>query len=395
MIMTSFLCFLLCFVLIGLSSSFKKQATKEDYLLATHNIKPWQVALASVATNSSGYMFIGLIGFTYLTGLSSAWVMIGWVFGDLIASLFIHEQLRRHSEQSKALSFASALSRWHGTDYKLLRLIGGIITVIFLGVYAAAQLKAGSKAMEALFGWPHFYGAVMGGAMVLVYCFAGGIRASIWTNVAQSFVMIVAMGLSVFVSIHSIGGFSAYWSKLALVQPGYLQPVPEQPAVGCLAGRMAHDPFPVCNGLDVCRSSGGGAAPHHGALYDHKPAKPNDTHPPVLLLAGTPSSRLPPSVPAWRRGCCLPDVAHFDAELALPVLAGQLPAVLVELILAGLFATTMSTADSQILCCTAAISNDLTPNDQTVSYMATKFITVGDYDGPAYCHHGDRTASSA
>ncbi|MCA9798792.1 MAG: sodium/proline symporter [Cyanobacteria bacterium HKST-UBA04] len=377
MIMTSFLCFLFCFVLIGLSSSFKKQATKEDYLLATHNIKPWQVALASVATNSSGYMFIGLIGFTYLTGLSSAWVMIGWVFGDLIASLFIHEQLRRHSEQSKALSFASALSRWHGTDYKLLRLIGGIITVIFLGVYAAAQLKAGSKAMEALFGWPHFYGAVMGGAMVLVYCFAGGIRASIWTNVAQSFVMIVAMGLLFFVSIHSIGGFGAYWSKLALVQPGYLSLFPDNLQLVALPAGWLIAPFLFVMGW-MFAGFGVVGQPHimvHFMTMD----QPNQmTRTRLYYYSWYTFFSAAAIGTGLAARLLLPDVAHFDAELALPVLAGQLlPDVLVGLILAGLFAATMSTADSQILCCTAAISNDLTPDDQTVSYMATKFITVG------------------
>ena len=81
----------------------------------------------------------------------------------------------------------------------------------------------------------------------------------------------------------------------------------------------------------------------------------------------------------------LPDTQNFDAELALPLLSQNLlPQVLIGLILAGLFATTMSTADSQILSCSAAISNDLgldkklkTKNQkQLLSKFATIFITV-------------------
>jgi Na+/proline symporter len=50
----------------------------------------------------------------------------------------------------------------------------------------------------------------------------------------------------------------------------------------------------------------------------------------------------------------------FDPELALPLLSQQLlPQVLVGVILAGLFAATMSTADSQILSCSAALTEDM------------------------------------
>ncbi len=55
-----------------------------------------------------------------------------------------------------------------------------------------------------------------------------------------------------------------------------------------------------------------------------------------------------------------PDTSNFDAELALPMLALQvLPEALVGLMLAALFAATLSTADSLILSCSASITRDL------------------------------------
>ena len=74
-VVISFLCFLGVFVLIGVSSSMKAQHSNNDYLLAGHDIPPWLAALSAVATNNSGYMFIGLIGFTYTSGLQSIWPM--------------------------------------------------------------------------------------------------------------------------------------------------------------------------------------------------------------------------------------------------------------------------------------------------------------------------------
>ena len=93
------------------------------------------------------------------------------------------------------------VSQWHGKNYKYVQLFGGLIILIFLSTYAAAQLNAGSKSMHVIFGLDYRLGAIIGGVIVLLYCFSGGIRASIWTDAAQSFVMIVAMFLMVFLEL--------------------------------------------------------------------------------------------------------------------------------------------------------------------------------------------------
>ncbi len=60
----------------------------------------------------------------------------------------------------------------------------------------------------------------------------------------------------------------------------------------------------------------------------------------------------------------LADTQSFDAELALPTMAMELlPPVLVGLILAGVFAATMSTADSLVLSCSSAITHDILPHN--------------------------------
>jgi Na+/proline symporter len=73
----------------------------------------------------------------------------------------------------------------------------------------------------------------------------------------------------------------------------------------------------------------------------------------------------------------LTDGSAFDAELALPLMSLELlPEILVGIVLAGLFAATMSTADSQILSCSAALTRDLfIPKKHT--YIMTKVATIG------------------
>ena len=69
-IAVSFLVFLLGFTAIGLASALRSRGTKRDYYLANNSVSPWLVGLSAVATNNSGYMFIGVIGYTYFTRLT-------------------------------------------------------------------------------------------------------------------------------------------------------------------------------------------------------------------------------------------------------------------------------------------------------------------------------------
>jgi hypothetical protein len=66
----------------------------------------------------------------------------------------------------------------------------------------------------------------------------------------------------------------------------------------------------------------------------------------------------------------------FDPELGLPMLAMEtMPAIGIGMILASIFAATMSTADSQVLACTAAITDDIKP-EWREDHKTTKKVTL-------------------
>ena len=74
------------------------------------------------------------------------------------------------------------------------------------------------------------------------------------------------------------------------------------------------------------------------------------------------------------------DPGNFDAELALPTMAQQmLPPFAAGIVLAGIFAATMSTADSLILSCSSALTHDLLPGkieNTKVLKLGTALITL-------------------
>lgn len=370
MMIASFIFFLLVFVAIGVASVLVKSNNTDDYLLAGSSVKPWLVALSAVATNNSGYMFIGLIGYTYASGIESAWFLVGWIFGDFLASLFIHKRVRNVTEERDVLSYGGVLSRWNGEEQRYLRILIGIITLMFLGTYAAAQLSAGSKALHVLFDWDYSMGAIIGAGIVLAYCFAGGIRASIWTDAAQSFVMILAMGLMMFMTIEASGGFGGFTDRLYDLPPEFMAPFPEDLQFGVVLFLVGW----MFAGLGVV------GQPHIMVRF-------------MTMDNADDMNRVRAYYYSWyiafsilcvgvglAARLLIPLDGDFDAELALPMLATELlPPVLVGLVMAGLFAATMSTADSQILSCTAAVTRDLSMGRKPgywITKLATVFITA-------------------
>lgn len=361
------------FVAIGVSSFFKSQGTKKDYYLASGSISPGLVGLSAVATNNSGYMFIGIIGYTYATGLASIWLMLGWIAGDFLASTFVHSRLRVATEATGQVSYAGILSHWHGERYKILQRVIALISLFFLLAYASAQLVAGGKALHVLFDWPLWAGAVLGSIMVVLYCFAGGIRASIWTDAAQSVVMIFSMSLLLVTAINSLGGVSNALYQMSAIE-GFMDWFPKDLALPGIAGGILFAISWMFAGLSVI------GQPHVMVRF----MTLNDARKMRQARLWYYSWYLVFYSMATGVGLLsriyLVDTGTFDAELALPTMAMQLlsPAF-VGLILAGIFAATMSTADSLILSCSAALTHDLLPHKIENTHLlkaGTVFITI-------------------
>ncbi len=362
----SFIAFLLMFLGIGVYSATRKRETAEDYLVASRDVGPWVMALSAVATNNSGFMFVGLIGATFSEGVSAISMMAGWVLGDYLAWLAgVPQGLRRRSEDTGTVTIPGFLGH-RDVGGRIVIVIAGLIVITFLGTYAAAQLTAGSKALHVLFGWNTQVGAILGAIIVVSYCFSGGIRASIWTDVAQSIVMFAAMNLLLAVGISQAGGPSALWSQLTAIDPQLTRFEPAALPMGFvmfLAGWFTAGFGVVGQPHIMIRAMTLDSTEHMSVARR------------VYVLWNVSFSISAVGVGLAAR-LLLSESAGFDPELAMPTLAMDLlPPILVGLVLAGLFAATMSTADSQVLSCSAALTQDIAPRPER-GHLYTKLGTI-------------------
>lgn len=359
----SFIFFLILFTVVGVYAATKKQDTTTDYLLAGRKVNPIAIALSALSTGQSGFLFTGQVGYAYTQGLSSIWLAIGWAIGDYLAWTLVFKQLRQVSEASDSETIPAFLAQKQ-PGYRWIAVISALITIFFLGTYAAAQLLAGSKALNSLFGWNYAWGIIIGAIVVVVYCFSGGIRASIWTDSVQTIVMIGALLLLFFVTISVGGGVGNIFSDLEQIDPNLMALFPSDLAWGFLPffiGWLVAGFGAVGQPHIVVRAMALDSADNMGKARDIRTICGFITAFTAIFIGLAARTFLP---------------ALNDPELALLDLSQQLlPGILVGVMLAGLFAATISTADSQILSCSAALTQDLFPG-LAKSYKYAKIGTL-------------------
>ena len=363
LLLVSFLLFMFFFAGVGIASMRVKEDTTDDYLVAGRGMHPALAALSAVSTWNSGYMFIGFIGFIFINGYSAIWIAAVSTIGQFVAWIWLYKYIQKQGEERGIRSLSSLVSNTTGSPEAK---VAAILSVIFLSIYAAAQLTAGGVALEVMLNWAPTIGILIGFVLVVAYCYAGGIRASIWTDAAQSCVMIVGSTILCYVAIKGSGGFSGLHSQLQDIDPGMVSIFPAELKFGATLWIAAF----FLGGLGVAGQPQ--VVSRVMTLKDDSDRKQAMIW---FFIWQTPFILLMFFIGLACR-VLLPELGVSGAETGLPKLAmEQLNPFLGGLILASIFAATMSTADSQVLACTAAITDDVKP-EWSQDHKTTKRVTL-------------------
>ena len=339
-----------------------KEDTTDDYLVAGRGMHPALAALSAVSTWNSGYMFIGFIGFTYTMGYSIIWIGLGSMVGQIVAWIWLYKFIQQAANERGVRSLSSLVSDVTGSPEAKL---AAVLSVLFLAVYAAAQLTSGGKALYVMLGWSEVIGILIGFVLVVAYCYAGGIRASIWTDAAQSSVMIIGSSLLCYVALGEVGGFSGLHDGLEGQNANLTSIVPADLNFGVSLWIFAF----FLGGLSVAgQPQVVSRVMTLGTDEDRKTA--------MLWFFAWQTPFLIIMVIIGLASRVVFTGSDFDPELGLPMLAMEtLGPFWVGLILASIFAATMSTADSQVLACTAAFTDDVMP-EISQDHKKTKIVTL-------------------
>lgn len=203
--------------------AFRKTSDLDDYMLAGRGLKPGVAALSAGASDMSGWLLLGLPGAIYLSGLIEVWIAIGLTIGAWLNWKFVAPRLRSYTEVSNnSITVPSFLENRLKDRSRLLRIVSGVIILVFFTFYVSSGMVAGGVFFESSFNSNYTLGMIIVAAVTISYTLFGGFMGATFTDVAQGVLMLLALIVVPIIGFVQVGGFAGMTESISAVDPSML-----------------------------------------------------------------------------------------------------------------------------------------------------------------------------
>ena len=330
--------------------------TQEDYFLAGRKLGPWVTAFSERASGESAWLLLALPGAAITIGMGEIWSVIGIIIGIISSWSLIAEKLRVETEKYNALTIPEFLHRKYNDDSNIIRLFSSLIIAFFFLFYVSAQFHASGKVLNSLFDLSPTTGIMIGAIIIIIYTLMGGFFAVAWTDLIQGILMIGTL-----VILPIAGYFELRNADVSIMN--------ELENAHLIFGNHNPDIYSGKEGMAALVLALGGLSWGLGYL-----GQPHLVIRYMAIRSSTEVSiarkiaifwAIPGITGAFFVGIVAllyfgPEYFQtIDPEQSMPILASTLlHPVLAGLFISGAVAAMMSTADSQLLVSTSAITED-------------------------------------
>lgn len=341
-------------LLIGLYF-YKRSSNISDYMLGGRQLSPAVAALSAQASDMSGWLLMGLPGSLYLLGMSEMWIGVGLAIGTYVSWLVIARRLRRYSyEAGDSITIPQFFENRFHDESGMLRFISSVVILVFFTAYVVSGFVSGGIVFQTVFpGMSYTSGMLICAVVIILYTFMGGFKAVAWTDFFQGMLMLLAIFIVPMAAIGKLGGAAEVGVMVNSIGPGFLNPFQSVDGAPIswvvLASNLAWGlgyfgmPHVIVRYMAVKEARQIATSRRIATLWS------------FLALIG--------AIMVGIVGRCYHPDMFTDAsgaqtiflvlteELFAPVLAG--------IFLSAILAAVMSTADSQLLVASSAITSDL------------------------------------
>jgi len=192
---------------IGYFSS-KKIDSFDDYAVAGRKIPTALLFATMAATATGGGATIGRVAYAYHTGIVIFVITIGFVLNQVLTGLFIAPKMR---EMGNIYTVGDVMGYYYG---RAGRFVTGIFTFIYSVSIFGVQLLAMGRILQTLTGFDLIPMTIIASAIVVIYTWAGGMWAVIYTDAVQFIVLAIGITLSAVLTYSQVGGGEALMTKL-------------------------------------------------------------------------------------------------------------------------------------------------------------------------------------
>lgn len=199
-------------LMIGIGVYYsKKNENVGDFYLGGRKLGPIVTAMSAEASDMSSWLLMGLPGVAYLSGCGEAgWTAVGLAIGTYLNWLIVAKRLRRYTVKAgDSITLPEFFSNRYRDKSKLILAISAIFIVIFFVPYTASGFAACGKLFSTLFDIPYVPAMVVSAIIIVAYTALGGYLAASTTDLIQSIIMSIALIIVVLFGINVAGGFDA------------------------------------------------------------------------------------------------------------------------------------------------------------------------------------------
>ncbi|TGG91325.1 sodium/proline symporter PutP [Natronospirillum operosum] len=173
--------------------AYRRTNNLEDYILGGRSLGAWPSALSAGASDMSGWLLLGLPGAAFASGLGAGWIGVGLLAGTYLNWLIVAPRLRTMSYNAgNALTLPQYFAN-RFEDHPSLRIISAIFILLFFLFYTSSGLVAGGKLFETVFGLDYTLAVAIGTLAIVSYTLFGGFLAVSWTDLVQGLLMVAAL----------------------------------------------------------------------------------------------------------------------------------------------------------------------------------------------------------
>lgn len=342
----------------------KKNKNTEDFYLAGRKLGPFVVAMSAEASDMSSWLLMGLPGVAYMTGLADAfWTGLGLCAGTYLNWLLVSRKLRRYSHNLGAYTVPGYFGKRFHDDKHVIDSIAALMCVVFFTPYVASGFAACGKLTNSLFGIDYMTGVIFFGVVIIIYTVIGGFTTVATNDFVQSIVMSIALVTVVGYGIVQSGGMdgvmenargmAGYFDLHALYDSasGTAIPLTTFGIISTLAWGLGYFGMPhiLVRFMSIEDEEKLVLSRRIGTIW--------------VVIAMTVAIFIGIAGNALSKVGAIPVLE--DGERIIPVIAGTiathgfLPALIGGIIIAGIVAATMSTADSQLLVASSGFTENI------------------------------------
>ena len=371
----AFVIYLGFMIYIGLRNA-NKNTTSSDFFLGGRKAGPWVTALSAEASDSSAWLLMGLPGLCYLGGVKETfWTALGLILGTYLSWLFIAKPLRKCSITfGDSITIPEFLSNRFKDKSHVLSIVSVIFIVLFFTIYTASGFVACAKLFNSVFGLPYHAGLAIGLVVILCYTITGGYTAVCSTDFVQGMLIFIAFVISAIVAVFALGGVGNAVSSVQNFQAE---------AITGKFGDVMKNAFTAnqtYKGMSIVSALAWGLGyfgmPHIIVRFmgirsntEIKKARRIGISWMIISYVGTFLIGTLGTVYLFKHGTILgtgadiaiPGITNFgDAETVFSAtMQNMYPAFIAGIFLCAILAASMSTADSQLLAASSAVSQDI------------------------------------